>query len=118
MFAIQCSSRTLFVGAAIILSTVVAAGAVDETASIEGKILFKGKPVTEGKVAFHPEKGKPIEVTIREDGAYSADKVPVGEMKITVDAKGVPAKYADPKKTPLRCDVEKGRNTFNLELSN
>jgi hypothetical protein len=115
MFTIRFSLPILFVGLAVVLSTGFAAKADEETASIEGKVAFDGKPIANGKVAFHPEKGKPIEAEIK-DGAYSAAKVPVGEMTITVEGKGVPAKYADPKTTPLRYDAKKGTQTLDLEL--
>jgi len=116
MVTIGRSLPMLFVGLAITLSTAIAARADDETASVQGKITYNGKPVAEGKVAFHPEKGKAIEATIK-DGAYSADKVPVGEMTITVKAKGIPAKYADPKTSPLRYEAKKGSNTLDVVLS-
>jgi hypothetical protein len=115
MFTIRFSLPILFVGLAVVLSTGVAATADEETASIVGKVAFNGKPIAKGKVAFHPEKGKAIEATIK-DGAYSVAKVPVGEMTITVQGKGVPAKYADPKTTPLRYDAMKGTQTLDLEL--
>jgi hypothetical protein len=116
MFAIRCYLPALLAGLAIILSTAVVAGPDDETATIEGKLNLNGKPVAKGKVSFHPPKGKPIEATIK-DGAYSADKVPVGEMIITVKAKGIPEKYADPKTSPLRYDAKKGRNELDLVLT-
>jgi hypothetical protein len=87
----------------------------DDNATIQGKIAFEGAPVAEGKVVFHPEKGKPIEVKLK-DGAYTVDKAPLGEMTITVEAKGIPAKYADPKKSPLRVTIAKGLNELDIEL--
>jgi hypothetical protein len=106
----------LLLGLAMILLTAVAAGADDKTASIEGKVTYSEKPVAEGKLAFHPDKGKPIEATIK-DGAYSADKIPEGEMIVTVKAKGIPLRYADPKTSPLRYVAKKGANELDLALS-
>jgi len=116
MFAIRFFLPTVFVGLAIVLTAGFAAKAEEETASIQGKIVFDGKPVPKGKVSFHPGKGKPIEATIK-DGAYSAENVPVGEVTITVVAKGVPAKYGDLKTTPLKYDAKKGSQELDLELT-
>jgi hypothetical protein len=107
-------SLTFLVGWAILVSLVAAAA--EENATIKGKITFEGAQVAEGKVVFHPEMGKPIEVKLK-DGAYTVDKAPLGEMTIIVEANGVPAKYADPKKSPLRVTVVKGRNELNIDLN-
>jgi hypothetical protein len=87
------------------------------TGSAEGKVTFKGKPVAEGKLAFHPDGGKPVVADIK-GGAYSAKGVPLGQFWVTVESAGVPRRYADPKTTPLRAEVKKGKNTLDFDLKN
>jgi hypothetical protein len=112
-------------------------------ADVEGKITYKGKPLTGGKIGFHPARGKPVFATIQADSSYSAKKVPVGEVRVTIDTKPakakpakdkpeppprkkvkeapkfipIPAKYASPKTTPLRVDIKEGRQVFDIELT-
>jgi hypothetical protein len=108
----------ILAASAIILSLLASTGgaAEKETGAVEGKVTFKGKPLDKGKIAFHPEKGKPVTAEIQKDGTYSAKNVPVGEMRITVEAKGLPKDYADPKKSALRLDIQKGMNNCDFEL--
>jgi hypothetical protein len=91
----------------------------DETVvgSVEGKITLNGKPIEKGKVAFHPEKGKPVEADIK-DGDYAAKGVPVGTVRITVKAEGVPPKFGGANTTTLTAEVKKGKNNLDLDLKN
>src|SRR5262245_6435715 len=99
---------------------VLCAGAVraqaPATADVEGKVHFKGQPLIQGKVEFHPLKGKPVTADIDKDGTYKAKKVPVGERKVVVKAKVLPAQYQSPKTTPLTVEVKKGKQVFDIEL--
>ncbi len=94
-----------------------AARAADpETGTVEGHVALNGKPVAKGKITFHPQKGKPVEAQLKEDGSYQANDVPVGAAQVTIEGEGVPAKYADPKTTPIKFDVQKGTSTGDLDL--
>jgi hypothetical protein len=101
------------------------------TGSVEGKVVFRGQPLPGGVVGFHPEKGKPVLAKIDADGNYLAPAVPVGAVKVTVDTKAakpkpgegkpakyipIPAKYATPETSDLKLTVQKGKQTFNIEL--
>jgi hypothetical protein len=86
------------------------------TAEVEGKITFQGKPLTSGKLEFHPPKGKEVTADIRQDSTYLAKKVPLGEMIVVVKVKGLPAQYESPKTSPLRVEVKKGKQVFDIEL--
>lgn len=108
--------RTAFTLAVALAFPVSATAAEKDTASVVGKVTFEGKPVAEGKVAFHPAKGRPVRVTTRADGSYSARGVPVGDVTVTVEGKGIPRKYASKDATPLRVAVKGGENTINLDL--
>jgi hypothetical protein len=115
MFSTRFLSVTaLVVGLAVLACPVQAAD--KDTGSVEGKITFAGKSLTKGKVSFHPRKGKPVVADIKADGTYSARKVPVGEVRISIKSKGVPEKYASPKTSGLTLKVTKGKQEFNIEL--
>jgi hypothetical protein len=109
----------------------------EEVGSITGKVTYKGVPLPAGTITFHPLEGKAGSAPIREDGTYSADKVPVGDAAVTVDTqplkpadkpkgdkpKGdapkfvkIPAKYADKEKSDLKVTIKKGKNVYDIEL--
>jgi hypothetical protein len=107
---------------ALAVSLFVLAGAARaddvETGTVEGKVTFDGKPLAKGKVVFHPQKGKPIEADIDEDGNYMAKDVPVGKTPVTIVKENfLPPKYSDPKKTELQIEVKKGKNTVDFNLA-
>jgi hypothetical protein len=108
----------LLAASAVILSLLASTvGAADkDTGTVEGKVTFKGKPLDKGKIAFHPEKGKPVTADIQKDGTYTAKNVPVGELRISIEAKGLPKDYADPKKSALRLEIKKGMNNCDFDL--
>jgi hypothetical protein len=89
---------------------------VGATGNIKGVVTFLGKPVANGRVSFHPEKGKAVEADTSEDGTYSAKDVPVGSLRVTVTAKGLPEKYADKEQTPFLFQVQKGENQLDIAL--
>jgi hypothetical protein len=90
----------------------------DDTGSIEGRVTFKGQPLSEGTIAFHPEKGKPVEAKIDPDGSYKAKQVPVGKMRVTIDAKKIPipVRYTKPDTSGLVIEVAKGDSKFDILL--
>jgi hypothetical protein len=129
--------RTLWAGVAAVFLLAMAprpVAAEDNkaaTGSVEGKVRFRGKPLSGGVVGFHPEKGKPVLAKIDTDGNYLAPAVPVGAVKVTVDTKPakprpgggrpapfipIPAKYATPETSGLTLTVQKGKQTFDIEL--
>jgi hypothetical protein len=114
MLALTRFAAFLAVGLFVLAGPVRAAD--PETGTLEGHITLDGKPVAKGKIVFHPQKGKPIEADLKEEGTYQAKDVPVGAARVTIEGEGVPAKYADPKTTPLLFDVKKGTSTADLDL--
>jgi hypothetical protein len=51
---------------------------------VSGRVMYDGKPVPIGAIAFHPEgSGRRVTVDI-EDGVYRAGKMPVGTVRVTV----------------------------------
>jgi hypothetical protein len=62
------------------------------TAPVHGKITVGGKPVTAGKITFHPTAGRSSLGTIAADGTYSlttfspGDGALVGKHRVTIEA--------------------------------
>jgi len=100
---------------ALALTVLAPAWARAEVVAVKGKVTLNGQPLPAGKVLFHLENGKSVEIPIKE-GFYSSDRVPVGQMPITVQGKGVPAKYTQAKTTPLRAVIKKERNQIDIVL--
>jgi len=65
----------------------------EETASVTGTVTLKGTPVTEGRIAFFPPKGRPAMGTIQSDGTYTlttfdpGDGALLGNHRVTITAK-------------------------------
>jgi hypothetical protein len=89
-----------------------------DTGSVEGRVAFMGKSLPEGTIAFHPEKGKPVEAEIDKNGVYKAKQVPVGRMRVTITTKKVriPPKYSNPDTTGLVVEVLKGDQKVDIQL--
>ena len=89
--------------------------------SVAGTVTFRALPVAKGKVSFHPQQGQPVTAAII-DGRYSAAKVPVGKLTVTVEFEGFEKQfvdlkmYSDPKTSTLRFEVKAGENKFDIQL--
>jgi hypothetical protein len=117
MFHLRLSLLAALAACAVLLSSPSRGLAADnETGDIEGKIVVEGAPLTKGKVSFHLKKGKPITVEIGKEGDYSVKNVPVGEVRITIESKAAPKKYADVKTSLLTFQVKKGKQVLDLDL--
>ena len=89
--------------------------AADAEAFVKGTVTVDGKPVTEGKVILHAKVGKPVETPIK-DGKYMTAKVPTGVKTVTIEGKGVPAKYSSAETSPLKAEIVAGENELVFEL--
>jgi hypothetical protein len=129
----------LFAGAVAVPSG--ASGDKDKTpppsASVQGKVLFKGLPLPGGTITFHPDKGGAVIAPLHVDGTYTFKELPAGKYKVTIetetakpdakDAKDakkdgakyvpIPRQYADPKRTPLVVEVTKGVLNYDIQLT-
>jgi hypothetical protein len=52
--------------------------------TITGTVSYKGTPIPEGSIMFHPDNGAPSVSTPIIDGKYTAEKVPPGPAKVSV----------------------------------
>jgi hypothetical protein len=112
---------------------------------VSGTVTYKGQPIPAGVITFISKDGKTtVSAPLAEDGTYKAT-VPAGEYKVTVstdpavpdkkpdpktppklppvDPKKppkvvvkIPAKYGDPKTTPLVITVKAGAQTIDIAL--
>lgn len=108
-----------------------------EVAKVNGSVLWNGKPLEEGTIAFHPVSGRSasgvikggeiVEVTTTKKG----DGAPVGENKVTIfatkpdpkDNSGmamislIPERYNDVKKSGLKATIKPNEeNKVNFDL--
>lgn len=88
----------------------------DKTGTVQGRVHFKGRPLAEGVVSFHPEKGKPLSGKIEVDGSYLVKDLPPGKLRITVAGERLPKEYRDPKTSGIEIEVDPGKNEFTIEL--
>lgn len=72
-------------------------GNVNTPAKLSGSVKYKGGPVTGGTMTLLPEGGGAIPVTIKPDGTYAAQDLPVGTLKVVIETESMnPNKKGDP----------------------
>ncbi len=91
----------------------------DEEATVTGKLTFKGKPVTNGEIAFDPSNylrkdAAPRRAPLGEDGSYTI-KTLVGMNHVLFSIKET-AKDPMLQDVSLEFDVKPGENQFDVEL--
>src|SRR5262245_21976609 len=109
------------------------------TAVVQGKVTFRGKPVPNGTILFHPASGPTAQGEIRPDGTYrlttfrEGDGAVLGKHKVVIvamqDTGGrlpeertplpppiIPEKYTSIGTSDLRADVKEGENTLDFDL--
>jgi len=89
--------------------------AADGVATVIGRVTLNGKPLAKGKILLHSEAAAPVEMLIA-DGAFSADKVPLGKKTVTIEGTGIPGKFSARETTELTVEIKAGANEINFEL--
>jgi hypothetical protein len=110
----------------------------DRTAPVSGKVMYKGKPLTQGQIVMVHNSGKMCASEIQSDGSYRLEAV-VGENKIMVDSRDqknlsqisprqgrplqratstVPERYSDYMSSGLKLMVVEGTNHHDFDLTN
>lgn len=94
------------------------AGCSKPTSTFHGKVSAGGKPVRSGVIYFlGPAPKMQMGMgTIYDDGTYTATDVPVGEVRVSFQAPGTPAKYADPNKSALVYTIASDTNSLDIEI--
>ena len=97
------------------------------TSPVQGKVTYKGQPLTKGRVIFEPDgKGKEAFGDIQPDGTFvlttykKDDGAVLGNhrVSITVAGKALPMKYGSPNTSKLEVEVVEGKTddyTFDLK---
>src|SRR5262245_39410217 len=109
--------RSLRLACAIVLLSAFA-GCSKPTSTFHGKVSVGGQPVRSGVIYFlGPAPKMQMGMgTIRDDGTYAATDVPVGEVRVSFQAPGVPAKYADPNKSELVYTISSGTTSLDIAI--
>jgi hypothetical protein len=115
MLASLFSKPIALVALAAFLVTSHSARADEGASAVKGTVTLNGEPLKKGKTFFWIDEDQFVGARIR-NGEFIIEKVPVGDRRITVEGEGVPAKYSDHLKTPLKVAVTKDGETLNLDL--
>jgi hypothetical protein len=101
--------------------------AADDTATVEGTVLFDGKPLAGARIFFHFGDGQFVGAKVGKDGKYKMKAVPTGTYKVTVEmwhelkdgsvVQVVPEKYSAEDKSELQVKVKPGANTLDFKLA-
>lgn len=83
--------------AALLAAALLAVGCGGHNATISGKVIYKGRPVTSGAVVVLNPDGTAAKGAIRPDGTYAVSGVARGVVKLGVlSADPAPASKAKP----------------------
>jgi hypothetical protein len=88
------------------------------TSTFHGTVSHRGQPVASGVIYFlgpAPEMRMGMG-TIHDGGTYTATDVPVGEVRVSFQAPGLPAKYADPNKSDLIYTIAPGMTSLDIAI--
>jgi hypothetical protein len=126
------------------LSLAGCGGGHPATAGVEGKVLYRGKPLEFGAVMFQPAAGPPASGQIQRDGTFrlstygSNDGAVLGAHKVSVSCLEsqsptapppdpnvepglgkplIPAKYLNPETSGLTAEVKASNTPFLFELT-
>ncbi len=78
-----------------------------------GEVTIRGKPIA-GTITLHLDDqfvGSKVK-----DGKFKVNRIIVGKCRVTLEGKGVPAKYTSEDSTPLIIAVKEGANWHRFEL--
>ena len=84
-----CSARQVrfsFTRVWLLPAVLVAAGcggASSDTIPVQGKVSYRGEPVTKASVTFFPQSGRPTSAPLSGEGDYEID-LPPGEYQVTI----------------------------------
>lgn len=75
-------------------------GCARPTGTVTGKVYYKTKLLKGGTVTFVGPDGKTATGQIQEDGSYTVEKAPVGEVKVGVDNRSLKPRPGIPRYRP------------------
>lgn len=107
-----------------------AQGNLPDLIPVKGKVTYKGKPLTKGRIKFEPDGyGRPASGQLQADGTYTlgtkveGDGVVAGDHRISLSDldKGLARdrtfkKFTSPNTSQLTATVDKDHTEFNFDL--
>ena len=108
----------LFAACLVFVSAGSVSAADEELATVGGKVIYNGKPLTDAAITFHLKDGQFVGSKIK-DGKFLVDRVPHGTWEVTIDSKkvGLPAKFASPETSGMKIEVKRRKVPVNFMLS-
>ena len=82
---------------------------------VTGLIKLGAVAVAAGKITFYRDNGQFFGSKLK-DGKFTIDRAPEGRLKVTIEGKGIPTKYASEDQSGLTVEIEPGENQFDFEL--
>ena len=88
------------------------------TSTFHGKVSYGDQPVTSGVIYFlGPAPDMRMGMgTIHDDGTYTATDVPVGQVRVSFQAPGVPRQFADPNTSSLVYTITSGMTSLDIRV--
>jgi len=84
------SRSVRWLAALFVVGSLGAVGCGSSTGTVSGKVYYKDSPLKGGNVTFvNASKQVSRLATIEEDGTYKVEKLPVGEVTITVETQSL-----------------------------
>ena len=68
----------------LMLTLSAGSGCGSRFGTVEGMVTVDGKPANDGTVIFSSAGNRSAAGTIRPDGSYTAEKVPVGDVRVVI----------------------------------
>ncbi|HJZ59277.1 MAG TPA: hypothetical protein VKE74_30310 [Gemmataceae bacterium] len=103
--------------AALALAALTGCG-TPATSTFHGTVSYRGQPVKSGVIYFlgpAPQMRMGMG-TIHDDGTYTATDVPVGEVRVSFQAPGLPERYADPNTSNLAYRITSGMSSLDITI--
>ena len=75
----------LFAACAVFVSGRAVSAADDELATVGGKVIYNGKPLTDAVITFHLKDEQFVGAKIK-NGMFLVERVPFGVVQVTIDS--------------------------------
>jgi hypothetical protein len=88
------------------------------TSTFHGSVSIRGEPITSGVIYFlgpAPQMRMGMG-TIHDDGKYTATDVPVGEVRVSFQAPGLPQKYGDPNQSGIVYNITPRMSSLDIAV--
>jgi hypothetical protein len=92
----------------ILLAAGCSGSKATNSASISGKLSYKGDPIKAGVMQFHTQEQGVYAATINPDGTYTATQLPIGTVVVTVETESI---------NPNRKQTNYGRGKNQMKMS-